>query len=79
MDSSRALRAGAGEHETASYSTDRWYAMIANRGRVTLRNVGMPFEVTPILFRLTRYADPAAIAAQTAATGANTRAVHGQK
>jgi hypothetical protein len=51
----------------------------------------MPFEVTPILFRLTRYADPAlatapattgagpAITAQTAATGANTRAVHSQQ
>ncbi len=51
----------------------------------------MPFEVTPILFRLTRYADPAlatapattgagpAITAQTAATGANTRTVHSQQ
>jgi hypothetical protein len=51
----------------------------------------MPFEVTPILFRLTRYADPAlaaapattgagpAITAQSAATGAHTRAVHSQQ
>jgi len=51
----------------------------------------MPFEVTPILFRLTRYADPAlaaapattgagpTITAQTAATGANTRTVHSQQ
>jgi hypothetical protein len=56
-------------------------------GLLTARDK-MPFEVTPILFRLTRYADPAlaaapattgagpAITAQTAATGANTRAVH---
>jgi hypothetical protein len=51
----------------------------------------MPFEVTPIIFRLTRYADPAlaaapattgggpAIAAQAAATSGNTRAVHSQQ
>jgi len=55
----------------------------------------MPFEVTPIIFRLTRYTDPAlaastgatpattggapAIAAQTAATAGNTRAIHSQQ
>jgi hypothetical protein len=51
----------------------------------------MPFEVTPIMFRLIRYTDPAlaaapattvggpAITAQTAATGGNTRSVHSQQ
>jgi hypothetical protein len=51
----------------------------------------MPFEVTPITFRLTRYTDPAlaatpattgggpAMAAQTAATSGNTRSVHSEQ